>query len=47
MANLPININAEREPDASVRVANSQDISRLSIEAATIELLVELLTGEL
>lgn len=47
MAKLPININAEWDPEASVWVATSEDIDGLAIEAETLERLVERLPGVL
>jgi len=42
---LPININAEWDPEAAVWVATSEDIAGLAIEAPTLERLVERLPG--
>jgi len=47
MAKLPIDINAEWDPDASVWVATSDDVRGLAIEAPTLERLVERLPGVL
>lgn len=47
MANLPINILAEWDPEASVWVATSEDINGLAIEAPTLERLAERLPGAL
>ena len=47
MQELPINILAEWDPEASVWVATSEDIHGLAIEAATLERLVERLPGVL
>jgi hypothetical protein len=45
MAQLPIHINAEWDPEASVWVATTEDIDGLAIEAETIERLIERLPG--
>jgi hypothetical protein len=45
MVKLPINIDAEWDPEASVWVATSEDIHGLAIEAPTLERLVERLPG--
>ncbi len=45
MPNLPINIIAEWDPEASVWVATSDDIKGLAIDAPTLERLVERLPG--
>jgi hypothetical protein len=47
MANLPINILAEWDPEASVWVATSDDINGLAIESPTLERLAERLPGVL
>ena len=45
MVDLPINIIAEWDAEASVWVASNEDISGLAIEASTLERLVERLPG--
>jgi hypothetical protein len=47
MANVPINILAEWDPEASVWVATSDDVSGFAIEAPTLERLAERLPGVL
>lgn len=47
MQELPINIIAEWDPEASVWVATSEDIDGLAIESPTLETLAERLPGVL
>ena len=47
MANLPINILAEWDPEASVWVATSDDVYGLAVESPTLETLAERLPGVL
>jgi hypothetical protein len=45
MANLPINIIAEWDPEASVWVATSDDVHGLAVESPTLERLAGRLPG--